>query len=160
MHRSLAIAIVLGTLAASSVARAEPSFSDRFVRGTSPGEIPTGKLVTIGGFYTLSAASLGLGVVSLFSASDKAKQAEDFKLSQPRGFCRDLSSEACVSYHSLESDAANTRTLAVGLLGLGGLLAAGGAITAELWSNDASIAPTVAFEPGFRGGSLGLVGSF
>ena len=111
MHRSLAVAIVLGGLAASSVARADPSVSDRFVRGTSPGELPTGKLVTIGSLYTLSAASLGLGVVSLFSASDKAKQADAFKLTQPRGFCRDLSSEACVSYHSLESDATNTRTL-------------------------------------------------
>jgi hypothetical protein len=160
MHRSLAVAIVLGTLVASSPARAEPSFSDRFVRGTSPGQIPTGKLVTIGSLYTLSAASLGLGVVSLFSASDKAEQAEDFKLSQPRGFCRDLSSAPCVSYHSLESDATNTRTLAIGFLGLGGLLAAGGAITAELWSNDAAIVPTVAFAPGFRGGSLGFSGRF
>jgi hypothetical protein len=160
MHRCLAVAILLGTLAASNAARAEPAFADRFVRGTSPGEIPTAKLVTIGGLYTLSAASLGLGVVSLFSASDKADQAESFKLSQPRGFCRDLSSGPCVSYHALESDAANTRTLAIGLLGLGGLLAAGGAITAELWSNDVSVSPTVTLDPALRSGSLGLVGRF
>jgi hypothetical protein len=160
MHRCLAVATLLGTLAASPAARAEPSFADRFVRGTSPGEIPTGKLVTVGSLYTLSAASLGLGVVSLFSASDKADRAENFKLSQPRGFCRDLASEGCVSYHALESDAANTRTLAIGLLGLGGLLAAGGAITAELWSNDVTVAPTVAVDPSLGGASLGLVGHF
>jgi hypothetical protein len=160
MHRWLAFATLLGILAASSGARAEPAFSDRFVRGSSPGDVPTGKLVTIGSLYTLSAASLGLGVVSLFSASDKADQAESFKLSQPRGFCRDLSSQACVSYHSLESDATNTRTLALGLLGLGGLLAAGGAITAELWSNHVSVVPTGSLEPSLRGGSLGFVGRF
>ena len=112
MHRWLAVATLLGILAASSGVRAEPAFSDRFVRGSSPGEVTTGKLVTVGSLYTLSAASLGLGVVSLFSASSKADQAESFKLSQPRGFCRDLSSQACVSYHSLSSDATNTRTLA------------------------------------------------
>jgi hypothetical protein len=160
MHRWLAVATVLGTLAASRGVRAEPSFSDRFVRGTSPGEIPTGKLVTIGSLYTLSAASLGLGVVSLFSAGDKADQAETFKLSQPRGFCRDLSSEACVSYHSLESDATNTRTLAIGLLGLGGLLAAGGAITAELWSNDVAVTPVVGFDPSSRRATFGFFGRF
>jgi hypothetical protein len=160
MNRWLAAATLLGTLAASSGALAEPSFSDRFVRGTSPGDVPTGKLVTIGSLYTLSGASLGLGVVSLFSASDKADQAESYKLSQPRGFCRDLSSEECVGYHELQSDATNTRTLAIGLLGLGGLLAAGGAITAELWSNTVSVAPAVSFEPSLRGGSLGFVGRF
>lgn len=160
MHRWLAVAAVLGTLVASPSARAEGSFSDRFVRGTSPGDVPTSKLVTIGSLYTLSAASLGLGVVSLFSASDKADQAESFKLAQPRGFCRDLSSQECVSYHALESDATNTRTLAIGLLGLGGLLAAGGAITAELWSNDVSVTPTVAVEPSLRSASLGLLGRF
>jgi hypothetical protein len=160
MHRWLAAATVLGTLAMSRGARAEASFSDRFVRGTSPGDIPAGKLVTIGSLYTLSAASLGLGVVSLFSASDKADQAESFKLSQPRGFCRDLSSEACVSYHSLESDATNTRTLAIGLLGLGGLLAAGGAITAELWSNDVTVTPTASLDPSLRSGTFGFVGRF
>lgn len=160
MHRWLAVATVLGTLAASRGVRAEPSFADRFVRGTSPGEIPTGKLVTIGSLYTLSAASLGLGVVSLFSANDKANQAESFKLSQPRGFCRDLSSEACVSYHSLESDATNTRALAIGLLGLGGLLAAGGAITAELWSNDVAVTPVVGLDPSLRSGTVGLIGRF
>jgi hypothetical protein len=65
-----------------------------------------------------------------------------------------------VSYHSLESDAANTRTLALGLLGLGGLLAAGGAITAELWSNDVSIVPTAGVVPSLRGASLGFIGRF
>lgn len=160
MHRWLGVATLLGTFAATTSARAEPSFSDRFVRGTSPGDVPAGKLVIIGSFYMLSAASLGLGVVSLFSASDKADQAETFKLSQPRGFCRDLSSEPCVAYKELESDATNTRTLAVGLLGLGGLLAAGGAITAELWSNDVKVTPTVGFEPSFRGASIGFVGRF
>jgi hypothetical protein len=160
MHRCFAVATLLGTLAASPASHAEPSFGDRFVRGTSPGEIPTGKLVTIGSLYTLSAASLGLGVVSLFSASDKSDRAENFKLSQSRGFCRDLSSEECVSYHALESDAANTRTLAIGLLGLGGLLAVGGAITAEFWSNDVSVAPTISLDPSLGGGSVGLYGHF
>jgi hypothetical protein len=160
MHRTLAVATLLGVLAASSDLHAEPSFSDRFVRGSSPGEVPTGKLVTIGSLYTLSGASLGLGIVSLFSASAKADRAESFKLRQPRGFCRDLSSPECVSYHSMESDAANTRTLALGLLGAAGLLAAGGAITAELWSNDVSVTPVVGLEPSLRGGSFGFVGRF
>jgi hypothetical protein len=46
------------------------------------------------------------------------------------------------------------------LLGLGGLLAAGGAVTAELWSNDVAVTPMVGLDPSLRSGSLGFVGRF
>jgi hypothetical protein len=128
-------------------ASAEPSFSDRFVRGTSPGEIPTAKIATIGSLYTLSVASVSLGVVNLVRASGQADDADAYKLGQPRGFCAELSSVSCTRYHELHSEARSTRTLGLALLGVGGLLGLGGAITAELWTNDAPVTPSVALDP-------------
>jgi hypothetical protein len=158
--RSAAHWISAATLVASTAfsghAHAEPSFSDRFVRGTSPGEIPTAKVVLIGGLYTLSAASLGLGVVNVVRAGAQADDAEVFKLSRPRGFCAELSSPDCARYHELHSEARTTRTVGIALFGVGGLLALGGAITAELWTNDAPVTPSVALDFETRSATFGI----
>jgi len=139
-------AIILAGLSVAGRANAEPSFSDRFVRGTSPGEVPAGKVVTIGSLYTLSVASFGLGVVNLLRAGSQRDTAEAYKLTQPAGFCADLSSANCARYHTLHSEADTTRTIGLGLLGLGGLFALGGALTAELWANDLPVTPAVALD--------------
>lgn len=159
--------LVLCSSAAFSVALllagragAEPSFSDRFVRGTSPGEVSTAKVVTIGSLYTLSAASFGLGVVNLLRAGSQRADADAYKVTQPAGFCVDLSSAACARYHDLHSEADTTRTIGLGLLGLGGLFALGGALTAELWQNDLPVTPTAAFDLEQRTALIGIATTF
>jgi len=149
-------ATLLIGLCVAGRAGAEPSFSDRFVRGTSPGEVPTAKVATIGSMYTLSAASVGLGIVNLLRAGGQRDDAEAYKLSQPAGFCADLSSAACSRYHALHSEADTTRTIGIGLLGLGGLLALGGALTAELWTNDVPVTPAVALDLEQRTALIGI----
>jgi hypothetical protein len=146
------------TVFATSAAHAEEGrFSDRFFRGTTPGALPPAKLAIVGAFYTASIASVGIGVASLIHAGQQSNDAENFKYSQPRGFCRDLASAACVSYRSLLDEERGARTTGLVLLGTGGLLALGGALTAELWKNDA---PRVALDVRRDGLTLGLSGEF
>lgn len=118
-------------------ATAAPSFGDRFFRGTSPGALPASKAVVVGGLYLGAIASVSLGAVLLVQAGDQSDETQDFKLSQPPGFCADLASPPCGRYRRLLGEERALRTGAVGLLGLGGLLAVGGALTAEFWPNEA-----------------------
>ncbi len=146
MHRSLTALTLLLALSLSATARAESSFADRFFYGTSPGEPSTPKLFVVGGFYTLSLASLGVGVASLFQAKSQRAEAEDFKLARPPGFCSDLASADCAAYHERVADARSTQAIGIALFGVSGLLAIGGGVTAELWHNQVTLTPAVALD--------------
>jgi hypothetical protein len=135
-----------------------PSFADRFVRGTSPGALPTEKLALVATLYVGAATSIGVGIAALVSAGSKHDDAESFKLSQPRDFCGDLASSSCATYRRLLDDERSRREAGIALLGVGGLLVLGGALTAELWRNDTG--PHVAVNASATGVSLGLDGRF
>jgi hypothetical protein len=139
-------------------AEAGPSFGDRFFRGTSPGELPTEKLALVAGLYVAAATSVGIGIATLVGASSKSDEADSFKQQQPQGFCHDLASPSCATYRRLLGDERARRETGILLLGVGGLLALGGGVTAELWQNDA--APEVALRVGEDGVSLGVSGRF
>jgi hypothetical protein len=153
--RTRPLALLVACLTASPLARAaeptspvapagavearvhhHPGFTDRFFRGTSAGTLPPPKALVIGTLYVGSLTSVGFGIASLLRAGSHSDDAEAFKLSQPAGFCANLASVACARYRSHLSDERSTRTTGVALLGLGGLLALSGALTAELWQND------------------------
>jgi len=137
----------------------EPGFSDRFFRGTSPGALPAEKALIVGTLYAGSLTSVGFGIASLLSAGGHSDDAETFKLQQPAGFCADLASRACVDYRSMLSDERSARTTGMMLLGVGGLLALGGALTAELWQNHAA-APRLALEIDRSGVFFGASANF
>lgn len=134
------------------------SFGDRFFRGTTPGELPTEKLALVATLYVGAATSIGVGIASLVSAGSKHDDAEAFKQAQERGFCDDLASSACATYRRLLDNERSRRETGIALLGVGGLLVLGGALTAELWHND--LAPQVAVDMGGKGLTLGLHGRF
>jgi hypothetical protein len=142
----------------TTTAETENSFSDRFFRGTSPGELPTEKLALVAGLYVAAATSVGIGIATLVGAGSKSDEAETFKGNQPQGFCNDLAAPSCASYRRLLADERSRRETGFLLLGLGGLFALSGGVTAELWHNDA--APSVALALGDQGISLGVRGSF
>jgi hypothetical protein len=121
----------------------EPGFADRFFRGTSPGRLPPPKALIVGTLYAGALTSVGFGIASLLRAGSRSDEAESFKLSQPPGFCADLAGASCAGYRNLLSDERSTRATGLALLGVGGVLALSGALTAELWQNDAR-APRVA----------------
>jgi hypothetical protein len=156
--RLAALTAAVGLLLARGVHAEESRFGDRFFRGTSPGELPTAKLVVVGGLYAGAIASVSLGVVSLLKSGSKHDDAEAFKHDQPPGFCSDLSSPSCTSYRGLHDEQRSARNTGYLLLGAGGLLALSGALTAEFWHNDA--APRVALELGPRALTLGVSGNF
>jgi len=160
MHRALTALALLVSLSLPATARAESSFSDRFFYGTSPGQPSSGKLFVVGGFYTLSLASFGVGVASLFQAKGQRDEAEDFKLTQPPGFCNDLASGGCMAYHARVADARGTQAVGLALLGVGGLFAVGGGVTAELWHNEILVTPKVALDDGGRTPLFGLEARF
>jgi hypothetical protein len=134
------------------------SFGDRFFRGTSPGELPTEKLALVAGLYVAAATSVGVGVGSMLSASGKHDDAEAYKHAQAAGFCNDLASSTCAGYRVLLDEERSRRGAGLLLLGLGGLLALGGGLTAEIWHNDA--APSVALDLGDGKLTLGVSGRF
>lgn len=139
-------------------AHAEKSrFSDRFFRGTSPGELPTGKLITVGTLYVAAVASVSLGTVSLVQAGDRGRDAETYKHEQAPGFCNDLASPSCATYRSMLDEERSKRNTGFILLGTGGLFTLAGALTAELWQNDV---PRVALEVRPGGAMLGVSGAF
>lgn len=153
--RLLAIGIVLFARGAGAE---EARFSDRFFRGTSPGELPTAKVAVVGGLYVGAVASVSVGVASLVQAGQKGDDAGDFKRQQEPGFCNDLASPACANYRSLLDEERSARNIGWILVGSGGLLTLAGALTAELWQNDA--APEVAVSAGPGAFALGLSGKF
>lgn len=157
LRGALALSTAAAVLAPSVAHAEEVRFSDRFFRGTTPGELPPEKTAVVGALYAGSLASIGIGVASLIRAGQRSDDAESFKYGQPRGFCRDLASAACVSYRSLLDEERGARTTGLVLLGTGGLLALSGALTAELWKNDA---PRVAFDVRRDGLTLGISGEF
>jgi hypothetical protein len=151
----LALGIVLF---ARGAAAEESRFSDRFFRGTSPGELPAAKVAVVGALYVGAVASLSIGVASLVQAGQKGNEADGFKHDQAPGFCTDLASPACAGYRGLLDEERATRNVGWILLGSGGLLALGGALTAELWQNDAAPQVAVGVGPGTL--TLGLSGKF
>jgi hypothetical protein len=144
--------------AASAPSETGPSFGDRFFRGTTPGELPTEKLALIATLYAGAATSIGVGIASFVSAGSKHDAAENFKHAQEPGFCDDLASSSCATYRRLLDDERSRRETGIALLGLGGLLVLGGALTAELWHNET--APAVAVDVNARGVSLAVGGRF
>jgi len=159
MLRGRLLPLAFATLLVARGAHAdEGRFSDRFFRGTSPGELRPVKVAVVGALYVAAVAGVSIGVASLLQAGQKGDEASAFKHEQAQGFCSDLASPACASYRNLldeERAAKNTGWL---LIGSGGLLALGGALTAELWKNDA--APRVAVRVAPSVVSLGLTGRF
>jgi hypothetical protein len=134
------------------------SFGDRFFRGTTPGELPTEKLALVATLYVGAATSIGVGIAALVSAGSKQNDAESFKQGAPRGFCDDLASSTCATYRRLLDSERSRRETGMALLGVGGLLVLGGALTAELWHND--VGSAVALDVSPSGLSLGLHGRF
>jgi len=146
------------TTSVTAPAEPEPSFSDRFFRGTSPGELPTEKLALVAGLYVGAATSVGVGVATLLGAGSKHDDADTFKHDQPPGFCNDLASPSCATYRRLLGEERSRRDAGILLLGLGGALALGGGITAQVWHNDS--APRVALSVAGGGLMLGVSGEF
>lgn len=144
-------------LAAPKAHADESRFSDRFFRGTSAGELPTGKMVTVGAFYVMAVASVSLGSVSLVQAGDRGRDAETFKHEQDPGFCKDLASASCATYRGMLDEERSKRNVGLILLGTGGLFTLAGALTAELWQNDL---PRVAVDVRPGGAVLGVSGAF
>jgi hypothetical protein len=136
----------------------ETSVGDRFFRGTTPGELPTEKLALVATLYVGAATSVGVGIAALVSAGSKHDDAESFKHSQEPGFCDNLASSNCAAYRRLLDDERSRRETGIALLGVGGLLVLGGALTAELWHNDTG--PRVALDVSPTGLSLGVTGHF
>jgi hypothetical protein len=136
----------------------EGRFSDRFFRGTSPGELRPAKVAVVGALYVAAVASISIGAASLIQAGQKGDDADAFKREHTQGFCNDLASPTCASYRNLLDEQQEARNTGWILLGSGGLLALGGVLTAELWKNDA--APRVAVQVGPGALSLGLSGRF
>lgn len=152
-------AVLVASALSSAPARAEePAFSDRFFYGSSNGELPDTKLAVIGGLYAGAIASGAVGVVLLFNAASEGDRAEQFKHAQDRGFCNELTSDACLQYRSVLDSQADLRQNGLLLLGIGGLLGLSGALTAELWKNDAT--PRVSMGASAEGANVMLVGSF
>jgi hypothetical protein len=135
----------------------ESRFSDRFFRGTSPGELPTAKVVSVGALYAAAIASVSLGAVSLVQAGDRGRDADAYKHEQPPGFCNDMASPSCANYRSLLDEERSKRNVGLILLGTGGVLTLAGALTAELWHNEV---PRVALDVGPGAVSLGVSGAF
>jgi hypothetical protein len=153
------LALTLGIVLFARGAGAEESrFSDRFFRGTSPGELPTAKVAVVGALYVGAVASVSIGVASLVQAGQKGNEADELKQQQAPGFCNDLASPACASYRGLLDEERSARNVGWILLGSGGFLTLAGALTAELWHNDA--APQVAVSAGPGSFALGLSGKF
>lgn len=158
-RRFAGVALTALTLLATRAAQAEEGrFSDRFFRGTSPGELRTAKVAVVGALYVAAVASLSIGVASLIQAGQKGDDADAMKRDQAQGFCNDLASPACASYRNLLDEERAAKNTGWILVGSGGLLALGGALTAELWKNDA--APRAAVRATAGGLSLGLTGRF
>lgn len=134
------------------------AFSDRFFRGTTPGELPTEKIALVATLYIGAATSIGVGIAALVSAGSKQNDAESFKQSAPRGFCDNLASSDCATYRRLLDVERSRRETGMALLGVGGLLVLGGALTAELWHNDQG--PELAVDVNATGLSLALRGRF
>ena len=150
--------LVASTLAPSLARAAEPAFGDRFFYGSSDGELPDAKLAVIGGLYAGAIASAAVGGVLLFGSLNEADRASEFKQAQEPGFCNEIGSYACMRYRSLLDEEVSLRENGLLLLGVGGLLGLSGALTAELWKNDASA--RVSFGADEDGGSVTLSGSF
>jgi hypothetical protein len=142
----------------ASASAPSTSFGDRFFRGTTPGELPTEKLALIATLYVGAATSVGVGIAALVSAGSRHDDAQRFKFSQEPNFCADLASSTCAAYRGLLDAERSRRETGYALLGVGGLLALGGALTAELWPNEA--APHVALDVNAHGLSLGVSGRF
>jgi hypothetical protein len=165
MTRAILPRIVLASSLLAATAHAQPAaetrgpaFSDRFFYGSSPGELPDSKLAVVGGMYAAAVASSAVGVAFLFGAADERDRARDFKLSQERGFCNELANDPCNQYRRLLDNEVKLRQGALALFGVTGLLAAGGALTAELWRNDNT--PSVAAFAGDGFASVLVSGSF
>ncbi len=153
------LSVLLASTLAPALARAEePAFSDRFFYGSSSGELPDAKLAVIGGLYAGAIASVAVGGVLVVGAMSEGGRANDFKQSQPRGFCNELTSDACTLYRELLEDETSQRERGFLLLGVGGLLGLSGALTAELWKNDAG--PRVSFGAATDGASVSVSGTF
>jgi hypothetical protein len=136
----------------------EARFSDRFFRGTSPGELPTAKVAVVGALYVGAVASISLGVASLIQAGAKADDAKSFKQAQAPGFCNDRASPSCASYRNLLDEQRSAQGTGLLLLGTGAVLGIGGALTAELWRNDAPARVTLDLAP--HSLTLGVSGKF
>jgi len=159
MKRVVASALLLAAALVPAPARAEePAFSDRFFYGSSRGELPDAKLALIGGLYAGALASSAVGVVLLVGAAGEADDADAFKRTQERGFCNELTSDACLQYRGLLDDERDLRQNGLLLLGVGGLLGLSGALTAELWKNDS--APMVSVGATAGGASVVVSGEF
>lgn len=165
MTRAILPRIVLASTLFAATAHAEPTaehggpaFSDRFFYGSSPGELPDAKLAVIAGMYAAAVASSAVGVAFLFGAANEGERARDFRLAQEPGFCSELAHDSCNQYRRLLDNEVKLRQGALGLFGVGGLLAVGGALTAELWRNES--APRVAVGAGDGFASVSVSGSF
>jgi len=159
MARGRLALLALGIVLFAEGASAEESrFSDRFFRGTSPGELPVAKVAVVGAFYAGAVASVSIGVASLVQAGQKGHDADDYKHAQQPGFCNDLASPACAGYRGLLDEERSARNIGWILLGSGGLLTLAGALTAELWQNDAAPRVAVGVGPGTL--TLGVSGKF
>jgi hypothetical protein len=150
--------LLANTLLSAPARAEEPAFSDRLFYGSSGGELPDAKLALVGGLYASAIASSAVGVVLLFSAANEAERAERFKRSQERGFCNELTSDACSQYRARLDSESEQRQNGLFLLGVGGLLGLSGALTAELWKNDA--APQVSVGANADGASVSVTTSF
>lgn len=159
MVRGRLALLTLGIVLFAPGAGAEESrFSDRFFRGTSPGDLPAGKAAVVGALYVGAVASMSIGVASLVQAANKGHDADDFKHQQAPGFCGDLASPACASYRGLLDEERSARNVGWILVGSGGLLTLAGALTAELWKNDAT--PEIAVHAGPGSFTVGISGKF
>ncbi len=127
-------------LCAPWAAAAEPApklaWSDRLVKGTSPGEPAGAKVATVASLYVLSVGALAGGVVFTLNGVSTVTDADEFARKQPANFCSDRGSDACVEYLDRRRDESSAYLIGESLFGASALLLLSGALTAEFWSNE------------------------
>ncbi len=140
MHRGSVVALSAAIILLAPRVRAdEPApklaWSDRLLKGTSPGDPSSAKVATVASLYVLSAASLAGGVVFTFKGVSSGDDAEEFARKQPANFCSDRGSSECTTYLDYRRDSSSAYLTGEALFGASALFLLSGALTAEFWSN-------------------------
>lgn len=144
MHRSRRLRVLVGVLLAALVGASaspalarEPGWSDRLLRGTSAGDPSTAKTVTVLGLYGAAAASAATGLVLTLRARATGDEADDVFARAPAGFCEKRASDECHEYLTLRRRESERYLLGEAFFGGAAFLLLSGALTAELWPNQA-----------------------
>jgi hypothetical protein len=134
--------IAIALMAYGGAARGEPAqrrtgaYSDRLLRGTTPGQPSRPKTVTVFALYALSGVGLVGATYFAVRSFDAASRADDYRDEQPLRLCSS-GAETCARYSELRREQNTSAHRAWFLLGVGAVAAVSAGLTAELWHNRA-----------------------